>query len=185
MRNHFRSMHEFYLKENQIYSQIIALFALAAGLSVDCIRQNHPEYLPKLMEGIADVIEDELVAWINENGGWVSDPIQIDYKKKKWKKLLFSLFIQQLGLVTHVSPKQNQCSYVEWTVLIIGCAFSLFVLYFLLRLIGYHLVPFLIIWDKLRDRSLQSFLTHCKKLTENNVCLPNEFRKRKIKTVNR
>lgn len=54
------------------YSQVIALFALAAGLSVDCVRQNHPEYLPKLMEGIADVIEDELVAWINENGGWVS-----------------------------------------------------------------------------------------------------------------
>lgn len=52
--------------------QVIALFAVAAGLSVDCVRQNHPEYLPKLMEGIADVIEDELVAWINENGGWVS-----------------------------------------------------------------------------------------------------------------
>lgn len=53
--------------------QIIALFAMGAGLSVDCVRQNHPEYLPKLMEGIADVIEDELVTWINENGGWVSD----------------------------------------------------------------------------------------------------------------
>lgn len=51
--------------------QVIALFASAAGLAVDCVRQNHPEYLPKLMEGIADVIEDELTPWINDNGGWV------------------------------------------------------------------------------------------------------------------
>lgn len=51
--------------------QVIALFAISGGLAVDCIRQGHPEYLPKLVEGIADVIEDELAAWISENDGWV------------------------------------------------------------------------------------------------------------------
>lgn len=53
------------------HSQIVALFAIVGGLAVDCVRQDHPEYLPKLVEGIADVIEDELATWINENGGWV------------------------------------------------------------------------------------------------------------------
>lgn len=50
---------------------MIALFAIGGGLAVDCIRQGHPEYLPKLVEGIADVIEDELATWISEKDGWV------------------------------------------------------------------------------------------------------------------
>lgn len=54
------------------WSKVISLFAIAGGLSVDCVRQGHPEYLPKLMESVSEVIEDELVPWINENGGWVS-----------------------------------------------------------------------------------------------------------------
>ena len=54
------------------WSKVVALFAIAGGLSVDCVRQGHPEYLPKLMQSVSDVIEDELVSWINENGGWVS-----------------------------------------------------------------------------------------------------------------
>lgn len=47
------------------------MFAITGGLAIDCVRQDHPEYLPRLVEGMADVIEDELVIWINENGGWV------------------------------------------------------------------------------------------------------------------
>ncbi|XP_058065157.1 uncharacterized protein LOC131214844, partial [Anopheles bellator] len=43
----------------------------ADDLSVDCVRQGHPDYLPKLVKGVADVIEDELDAWISENGGWI------------------------------------------------------------------------------------------------------------------
>lgn len=51
--------------------QVISLFAICGGLAVDCVRQGHAEYLPKLVDGIADVIEDELAVWLNENGGWV------------------------------------------------------------------------------------------------------------------
>lgn len=53
------------------WGKIISLFAVAGGLAVDCVRQGHPDYLPKLVQGVSDVIEDELVPWINENGGWV------------------------------------------------------------------------------------------------------------------
>lgn len=38
---------------------------------MDCVKQDHPEYLPKLVESVADVVEDELATWINDNGGWV------------------------------------------------------------------------------------------------------------------
>lgn len=51
--------------------QVVSLFAITGGLAVDCVRQGHTEYLTQLVDGIAAVIEDELVAWINENGGWV------------------------------------------------------------------------------------------------------------------
>lgn len=51
--------------------QVVSLFAITGGLAVDCVRQGHTEYLAQLVEGIAAVIEDELVVWINENGGWV------------------------------------------------------------------------------------------------------------------
>lgn len=54
------------------WSKVISLFAIAGGLSVDFVRQGHPEYVPKLVDGVSEVIEDELVSWINENGGWVS-----------------------------------------------------------------------------------------------------------------
>uniref|UniRef100_A0A1A9VLY7 Bcl-2 Bcl-2 homology region 1-3 domain-containing protein n=1 Tax=Glossina austeni TaxID=7395 RepID=A0A1A9VLY7_GLOAU len=55
---------------NITWSKIVSLFAIAGGLSADCVRQGHSEYLPKLMESVSDIIEDELVPWINENGGW-------------------------------------------------------------------------------------------------------------------
>lgn len=53
------------------WSKVAALFAIAGGLALDCVRQGHPEFVPKLIESMADVIEDELVVWIAENGGWV------------------------------------------------------------------------------------------------------------------
>lgn len=64
------------------------MFAIAGGLAVDCVRQGHPEYLPRLMEGVAEVIEDELVAWINENGGWVC----IDYNQNSINFVLTIFF---------------------------------------------------------------------------------------------
>lgn len=49
----------------------MALFAIVGGLAVDSVKQDHPEHLPKLVESVADVVEDELATWINDNGGWV------------------------------------------------------------------------------------------------------------------
>lgn len=61
----------------------MALFAIVGGLAVDCVRQDHPEHLPKLVEAIADVVEDDLAAWINDNGGWVNKDLFFQKKKNE------------------------------------------------------------------------------------------------------
>lgn len=53
------------------WSKIAALFAFTGGIAVDCVRQGRPEYLPKIMQNVVEVIEEDLVTWINDNGGWV------------------------------------------------------------------------------------------------------------------
>lgn len=63
----------------------MALFAIVGGLAVDCVKQDHPEHLPKLVESVADVVEDELATWINDNGGWVGA-----FKNKA----IFFIFVQ-------------------------------------------------------------------------------------------
>lgn len=58
-------------KTDITWGKVISLFAICGGLAVDCVLQGRAEFLPKLVDGLADVIEDELVQWINDNGGWV------------------------------------------------------------------------------------------------------------------
>ncbi|XP_017020035.1 bcl-2-related ovarian killer protein [Drosophila kikkawai] len=98
------------------WSKVISLFAIAGGLSVDCVRQGHPEYLPKLMESVSEVIEDELVPWINENGGWG-------------------------GINTHVLPTNNSLNPLEWTTLVIGVVFGLILVFMILRFIISTIIP--------------------------------------------
>lgn len=52
------------------WSKIIALYAVAGGIAVDCVRQGKPEYLAAIQHGMTDVLEDDLAAWIQANGGW-------------------------------------------------------------------------------------------------------------------
>lgn len=98
------------------WSKIVSLFAIAGGLSVDCVRQGHPEYVPKLVDSISEVIEDELVPWINENGGWI-------------------------GINAHVHPTKNHFNPLEWTTLIIGGLFGLFIIFLILRALIVFVLP--------------------------------------------
>ncbi|XP_076755735.1 apoptosis regulator BAX isoform X1 [Xylocopa sonorina] len=52
------------------WSKVIALYAIAGGIAVDCVRQGKPEYLPAIQRGMTDVLEEDLAAWIQANGGW-------------------------------------------------------------------------------------------------------------------
>lgn len=53
------------------WGKIVSVFAIAGGLAVDCIRQGHPEYLHGVMEGMTEMLEEDLGDWIATNGGWV------------------------------------------------------------------------------------------------------------------
>jgi BCL2-related ovarian killer protein len=59
------------LKDKVNWGKIVSLFAICAGLSVDLVRQGHNEHLPKLIDGFGDMIEDELIGFVSESGGWV------------------------------------------------------------------------------------------------------------------
>lgn len=100
----------------KIISQVISFFAVAGGLATDCVRQGHSDYLPKLIDGVGDAIEDELIAWINENGGWI-------------------------GLSLYVRPVTAEFTPLEWIAIALGCILGMFLLFFLLKFIGFHVIP--------------------------------------------
>ncbi|XP_076160401.1 bcl-2-related ovarian killer protein isoform X2 [Ptiloglossa arizonensis] len=54
------------------WSKVIALYAIAGGIAVDCVRQGKPEFLLAIQRGMTDVLEEDLAVWIQANGGWSS-----------------------------------------------------------------------------------------------------------------
>ncbi|XP_068220755.1 bcl-2-related ovarian killer protein-like isoform X2 [Palaemon carinicauda] len=54
------------------WARIISLFAVAAGLASDCVKQGHPEYVAGLIDVMGLVTERHLASWIASQGGWSS-----------------------------------------------------------------------------------------------------------------
>nr|CDI59404.1 B cell lymphoma 2 [Macrobrachium rosenbergii] len=54
------------------WARIISLFAVAAGLASDCVKQGHPEYVAGLIDVMGLVTERHLAPWIASQGGWSS-----------------------------------------------------------------------------------------------------------------
>lgn len=52
------------------WAKIVSIFTVSGGLAVDIVRQGHYDYIPRLIESTGDIVEDDLVMWLNENGGW-------------------------------------------------------------------------------------------------------------------
>ncbi|XP_076283403.1 bcl-2-related ovarian killer protein isoform X2 [Lasioglossum baleicum] len=78
------------------WSKVIALYAIAGGIAVDCVRQGKPEFLPAIQRGMKDVLEEDLGAWIQANGGWSAlttryRPVTEEATWSTWK--LVSVFI--------------------------------------------------------------------------------------------
>lgn len=106
-------------KSDITWSKVVALFAVTGGLAVDCVRQGHPDYLPKLIEGVGDVIEDELIGWLNDNGGWT-------------------------GLNLHVkSIAITEFRICEYIVIVVMCLIGLVVLFYVFKFVGYHVIPWI------------------------------------------
>lgn len=60
------------LKHDVTWAKVVALYAVAGGLAVDCVRQGHPEYLHALVAAVGQLLEDDLAPWIADNGGWTA-----------------------------------------------------------------------------------------------------------------
>ena len=78
------------------WAKVISLFSVAAGLSIDLVRQNHEDHIPTLIEGFLGVIEDELIPFLSENNGWISLHNKLQNKKKastEWSLVLVLLAI--------------------------------------------------------------------------------------------
>lgn len=76
------------------WGKVISFFAVTGGLATDCVRQGHFDFLPRLIEVAAGIIEENLLGWLIENGGWfgVLDHLQMvqrptDYSMLNWLSL--------------------------------------------------------------------------------------------------
>ena len=70
--NVLSSMQALMFRDSITWAKIIALFAFTGALVVECILQGNCEYVVNIMYSVKQFMENELVAWITENNGWVS-----------------------------------------------------------------------------------------------------------------
>lgn len=80
------------LRPEITWGKVVALYAVAGGLAVDCVYLGHPEYLHGIMEGMAEILEDNLAEWIAGSGGWVSCVFAVF---SQWSSYYHSLMIRQ------------------------------------------------------------------------------------------
>lgn len=52
------------------WARIISLYAVAASLASDCVKQGHPELVGSVIEGVGLAIEQHSCQWIINQGGW-------------------------------------------------------------------------------------------------------------------
>lgn len=93
------------------WGKIISMFAICGGLAVDIVRQGHYDYLQRLIDGTADIIDEELVVWIGENGNWS-------------------------GLLDHIHPPVPDQTIASWLSVTLGILVVFYVLSNCCRLIG-------------------------------------------------
>lgn len=54
------------------WGRIVALYAIAGALAVDCVKLGHPEFVLSLVQVVGTCVEKDLGNWIIQQGGWVS-----------------------------------------------------------------------------------------------------------------
>lgn len=97
------------------WAKIVSIFTVSGGLAVDIVRQGHYDYLSRLIESTGDIVEDDLVPWLLENGGWS-------------------------GLLDHIRPSNyyyfdRQFTPSQWLTIATSALFIFYVLLFIVRMI--------------------------------------------------
>ncbi|XP_026141016.1 bcl-2-related ovarian killer protein homolog B-like [Carassius auratus] len=52
------------------WGKVVAIFAVAAGLAVDCVRQGHPVMVHTIVDSLGEFVRRNLVPWLKKRGGW-------------------------------------------------------------------------------------------------------------------
>lgn len=91
---------KFLFKSEVTWGKIISLFCVTEKLSIDLVRMNHEETLPKMIDGFCGVVEDELISWLaDQSHGWLDLHYRLLNKKRniEYTKLLSSIIL--LGII--------------------------------------------------------------------------------------
>ncbi|KFM81480.1 bcl-2-related ovarian killer protein-like [Stegodyphus dumicola] len=54
------------------WGRIVALYAMAGALAVDCVKLGHPEFVLGLVQVVGNCVERDLGSWIIQQGGWTA-----------------------------------------------------------------------------------------------------------------
>lgn len=76
----FRNFGRELYRDGVTWGRVIALFAFAAALSVDCVSQGKPELVRTVLSCVRLYVQDHLAVWIRNQGGWVSIRRSIEYE---------------------------------------------------------------------------------------------------------
>ncbi|MEE6511216.1 hypothetical protein FKM82_017676, partial [Ascaphus truei] len=54
------------------WGKVVSLYAVAAGLAVDCVKQSQPALVLMIVDCLGEFVRKTLVTWLKRRGGWVS-----------------------------------------------------------------------------------------------------------------
>lgn len=81
------------------WSRIVSFFAVASGLATDCVRQGQYDFLPRLVEVIPSIIDEYLIDWLMDHGGWMGLIDHTSVKEKRDNQFLNFLSVS-VGVLT-------------------------------------------------------------------------------------
>jgi hypothetical protein len=82
---------KFLFKTDITWGKIISLISVTGSLSVELVRANQEENLPKLVEGFVGVCEEELLSFLSEEHGWIALYNKLVDKNKLWNVEIYYL----------------------------------------------------------------------------------------------
>ncbi|XP_058808835.1 bcl-2-related ovarian killer protein isoform X2 [Phymastichus coffea] len=87
------------------WAKVVALYAVAGGMAVDCAKQGKPEFLLAVQRGMTMVLEEDLAAWIQANGGWSALALRYRPAPKHidWTTSTLVLFVAATTLLVGVA----------------------------------------------------------------------------------
>ncbi|XP_020778972.1 bcl-2-related ovarian killer protein homolog B-like [Boleophthalmus pectinirostris] len=53
------------------WGKVVAMYAVAGALAVDCVRQGHVNSVHVIVDGLGQFVRKYLVHWLKRRGGWV------------------------------------------------------------------------------------------------------------------